>query len=110
MTDGQRITAIGARWNANGLGGLADADIADLIRIARAGLAKQPPPGSVEVRVAVACDSIGVVATLGVHRSFDPMARLREVCDMLSGPTHAAIVTAHIPPIVTPVVQGEVAG
>jgi hypothetical protein len=80
------------------------------IREAIRRLTPQPPaPGSVEVKIAVASDGRGSVSACEIALAFPEPSAWEHVLRSTPEPiTHKAIVTAMIPPIAIPVVEGEV--
>ena len=90
---------------AKNIGIYTDAEWRRLVELAEAGLTKQPPEGAVQVKLAVVygdrddvvsfpCDDWGALEP--------PSSALRAAWRCVDLPTHAAIVTAWIPPLPEP--------
>jgi len=99
MTDKQIVE------KAKNVGIYTDAEWRRLVELAEAGLDKQPPEGAVKVQLAVVygdrddvvsfpCDDWGALEP--------PSSALRAAWRCVDFPTHAAIVTAWIPPLPEP--------
>jgi len=96
---------IDALTTAKPIDGFDAADWNNLIALAEAGLTKQPPEGAVQVKLAVVygdrddvvsfpCDDWGALEP--------PSSALRAAWRCVDMPSHAAIVTAWIPPLPEP--------
>jgi hypothetical protein len=102
MTDEERIDAFEA----------TNPHLSRIAALARRGLTRKPPEGSAEVRIAVAaCEEAAIEVCAFPVTQMTPDEALNECKGELAGnATHAAIVHAWLPPVVTPEVSGEVQG
>jgi hypothetical protein len=83
-----------------------------IVALAELGIPRKSPEGSILIRIAAAaCDEAAIEVCAFPVTQMTPDEALTECKGELSGQaTHAAIVTAWLPPVVTPEVQGEVGG
>lgn len=105
MTDEQIIETF-QNWYAFGDPSEMPAEVAEgMLRLSRAGLAKQPPEGAVQVRVAVARGETGEVVAIPCGEYEDPGDALLEATAHFCT-THSAIVTAWLPRVQVAEVEG----
>jgi hypothetical protein len=113
MTDEEIIKAAEEYWGSSEriATPLTFGDMKRLIELARLGLTRKPPEGSIPVRIPVAYNAAGNMAWKGYKRGTgvrfsDVTAWFREIFGSL--PEKTAIVTAMLPPVVKPEVEGSV--
>ena len=107
MTDKEFIDALAT---AKGIGCFHDADWNRLIELARAGAAKQPPEGAVQLKIAVAYDQPGNILMSVACGDYEyPADALREAEAHIDA-THSGIVTFFLPRKQTPEVEGTTDG
>lgn len=102
MSEQEAFEIVAGICRSRGYSGQADF----LDELARTHSPDPPQPPGVEVRIAVAIDDHGYVATLGLCHDLTEADAMDAVES--NGDTHQAIVTAVIPPIAIPVVSGRV--
>jgi len=112
MSDGELIDWVEARMGI-GLQPGEGALTKRLVTLARAGLSKRPPEGSVQIQIAVVIGEDGEVRAYPCGDWGDlesPESAFRAAWRCTDFPTHAAIVSAWIPPRPEPPTAPEVEG